>query len=111
MVKNLRKLRMNKGISQQRLAEVIGTSQQSINKYENHKIEPDIETLIRIADYFKTSVDYLVGHTHFREPMTLTSAHQWSEKQLSLISAYQMLNKREQESIDLILENYTNKRI
>ena len=111
MLENLKRLRIEAGVSQKSLAEAIGVSQQSINKYENHKIEPDIETLIRIADYFKTSVDYLVGHTHFREPMTLTSAHQWSKKQLSLISAYQMLNKREQESIDLILENYTNKRI
>ena len=111
MLENLKRLRIETGVSQKSLAEAIGVSQQSINKYENHKIEPDIETLIRIADYFKTSVDYLVGHTHFREPMTLTSANQWSEKQLSLISAYQMLNKREQESIDLILENYTNKRI
>ena len=111
MLENLKRLRIEAGVSQKSLAEAIGVSQQSINKYENHKIEPDIETLIRIADYFKTSVDYLVGHTQIREPMTLTSAHKWSEKQLSLISAYQMLNKREQESIDLILENYTNKRI
>ena len=36
MVKNLKFLRTNKGLSQQQLAEVIGTSQQSINKYENH---------------------------------------------------------------------------
>lgn len=111
MLENLRRLRIEAGVSQKSLAESIGVSQQSINKYENHKIEPDIETLIRIADYFKTSVDYLLGHTHLREQITSASAHNWSEKELSLISAYQMLNKREQESIDLILENYTNKRI
>ena len=38
-------------------------SQQSINKYENHNIEPDIDTLIRLADYFNVSIDYLVGRT------------------------------------------------
>ena len=62
MVKNLRTLRMSKGISQQQLADVIGTSQQSINKYENHNVEPDISTLIMLADYFQVSVDYLIGH-------------------------------------------------
>ena len=62
VVKNLRTLRMSKGISQQQLADVIGTSQQSINKYENHNVEPDISTLIMLADYFQVSVDYLIGH-------------------------------------------------
>ncbi|MGN0501777.1 MAG: helix-turn-helix transcriptional regulator, partial [Ruminococcus sp.] len=35
MVKNLKLLRTKKGLSQQQLADIIGTSQQSINKYEN----------------------------------------------------------------------------
>ena len=51
MIKNLKELRIQKGISQQKLADVIGISQQSINKYENHNIEPDIATLILIANY------------------------------------------------------------
>lgn len=53
MIQNLKILRNKKGISQQKLADAIGVSQQSINKYENHKIEPDIDTLIKIADFFK----------------------------------------------------------
>ena len=63
MVENLKKLRTNTNISQQQLADVIGVSQQSINKYENHGVEPDIATLIAIANYFSTSVDYLIGNT------------------------------------------------
>ena len=45
MVKNLKYLRTRYGISQQQLAEIAGVSQQSVNKYENHNIEPDIRTL------------------------------------------------------------------
>ena len=33
-----------------------------VNKYENHNVEPDISTLIMLADYFQVSVDYLIGH-------------------------------------------------
>ena len=62
MVANLKKLRSEYNISQQQLADVIGVSQQSINKYENHKIEPDIETLKTMANFFNTSIDYLVGY-------------------------------------------------
>ena len=63
MLENLKSLRKAAAISQKQLADAIGVSQQSINKYEYHNIEPDIGTLIRIADFFDTSVDYLIGHT------------------------------------------------
>ncbi len=43
MVKNLKRLRSKAGISQRELAEIVMVSQQSINKYENHNVEPDIE--------------------------------------------------------------------
>lgn len=61
MIKNLKKLRNEHGLSQQQLADSIGVSQQSINKYENHNIEPDIATLMAIASLFNTTIDYLVG--------------------------------------------------
>lgn len=62
MVERLKELRTEFNISQQQLADVIGVSQQSINKYENHNVEPDIETLKAMANYFNVSIDYLVGH-------------------------------------------------
>lgn len=74
MVKNLKKLRAEYGISQQQLADVIGVSQQSINKYENHNVESDIETLGAMADYFNVSIDYLVGHDNARSSDTDTAA-------------------------------------
>ncbi len=64
MVENLKKLRIKHKISQKQLADVIGVSQQSINKYENHNIEPDIDTLKSLANYFNTSIDYLVGYSN-----------------------------------------------
>ena len=63
MIKNLRMLRESHGISQQKLADAIGISQQSVNKYENHQTQPDIVTLIQMADFFHTSVDFLIGHS------------------------------------------------
>ena len=57
MLPNLKLLRKEYGISQQRLADVLGVSQQSINQYENHRVEPDIRVLSALADYFNTSID------------------------------------------------------
>ncbi len=68
MLARLRELRKEFGVSQLQLAIKLGISQQSINKYENHNIEPDIFLLCKIADYFATSVDYIIGRTDVREP-------------------------------------------
>ena len=66
MLENLKKLRAELKTSQAVLAEAIGVTQQSINKYENHNVEPDIESLQRMADYFGTTIDYIVGHSELR---------------------------------------------
>lgn len=69
MIKNLKKLRLEKGISQQKLADILGVSQQAINKYENQNSEPDIDMLIAMADYFGTTVDYLIGNCEEKKDM------------------------------------------
>lgn len=60
-MENLKKLRKEQNISQEKLGEAVFVSQQSIYKYEHGITEPRIETLVRLADYFDTSIDYLVG--------------------------------------------------
>ena len=45
MMKNLKMLRMEKNLSQQQLANILHTSQQSIYKYENDITSPNLETL------------------------------------------------------------------
>ena len=72
-MENLKKLRKQHKLSQQKLADILHISQQSIYKYENDITFPDIEILIQMADYFSTSIDYLVGYTdisHKIEPVT-----------------------------------------
>ena len=109
MLENLKVLRSEFAITQKQLADVIGVSQQSINKYENHNIEPDIETLKRIADYFDTSIDFLVGFSSERRKTGLSNSQDISRQESSLIRKYRILTPKEKQSIDLILENYLNK--
>ena len=59
----LRELRKKKGISQLRLATELNTTQNTISRYETGEREPGIDELIKIADYFNVSVDYLIGRT------------------------------------------------
>ena len=106
MLKNLKALRDEGGISQRQLAEAIGVSQQSINKYENHNIEPDIGTLIRIADYFNTSVDYLVGHTDNRRKIEPVRTYELNTQEQQLIDAYRKLNQKQKAAIAAVTDSY-----
>ena len=60
----LREIRRAKGISQLKLAMDLNTSQNTISRYETGEREPGIKELIRLADYFNVSVDYLIGRTN-----------------------------------------------
>ena len=59
----LKELRKKKGISQLKLATDLNTTQNTISRYETGEREPGIDELIKIADYFNVSVDYLIGRT------------------------------------------------
>lgn len=56
-------LRKERKISQKKIAEAIGMSEQAYQKYEYNKREPAYQKLIAIAEYFNVSIDYLVGRT------------------------------------------------
>lgn len=59
----LKELRKNRNISQVRLALDLNMNQNSISRYETGEREADYQTLIKIADYFHVSIDYLLGRT------------------------------------------------
>lgn len=106
MLENLKRLRELSGTTQRQLAEAIGVSQQSVNKYENHNIEPDIETLIRIADYFNTSVDCVIGHgkasINSADPDTL----ELSAAESVLILRYRRLDPKQRKCIETVIDSY-----
>ena len=62
-VMRLQELRKKKGITQLRLATELNTTQNTISRYETGEHEPGIAELIKLADYFNVSVDYLIGRT------------------------------------------------
>lgn len=63
----LKRLRMEKGITQKELADRLHISRSTIAGYESLGKEPDGEKLCALADFFGVSVDYLLGVTDSRE--------------------------------------------
>ncbi|MFD0717236.1 helix-turn-helix domain-containing protein [Paenibacillus sp. GCM10027626] len=58
---HLRQLRKSHGMTQEQLAGFLNMAKSTISQYENNINEPDLHTLIRIADLFAVSLDELVG--------------------------------------------------
>ena len=106
MIANLKKLREKKGLSQQALADIFEISQQSVNKYENHETEPDIRMLTQLADFFETSVDYLVGNTDIQHKIEPVHPYELNAEEAELLEKYRMLRPEERERIRMVIDNY-----
>ena len=65
MGNRIRDLREDKDMRQSDLAEAVGIDQRTISNYETGKTNPDSEALIKLADFFGVSIDYLVGRTNY----------------------------------------------
>lgn len=59
----LKKLRKERNISQLKLALDLNMNQNTVSSYENMEREADYATLIKFADYFNVSLDYLLGRS------------------------------------------------
>ena len=66
--KVLAKLRRQKGISQKKAAEELGISPALLSHYENGIRECGLDFLLRIADYYSVSCDYLLGKSDIKNP-------------------------------------------
>ena len=90
----LKELREARSLSQDDLGNALGLSKSSISNYENGYRQPDMETLISIADYFDVTVDYVVGRSSLPN-------FEISPKEEIILQVYRSLPE---DKRDLILE-------
>ena len=62
---NLRLLRETEKLKQSELAQKLGVTQRKVSYWETGKIEPNLEDLCKIADFFIVSIDDLIGRSLF----------------------------------------------
>lgn len=62
--KRIKKLRKSRNISQKAFGEIFNVSQQAVWKWESDLNEPDASTLVKIADFFGVSCDFLLGRAN-----------------------------------------------
>ena len=57
----LKELRIEKGLSQRKLGELLGVCNQTVSFWETGSREPDLDALVKIAAFFEVSVDFLLN--------------------------------------------------
>ena len=65
---NIRSLRLDRGYTQKQIAEILGISQNTYSQYEIGVLNYPVDALIKLADFYQVSVDYLLGRTPCKEP-------------------------------------------
>ena len=121
-MENLRKLRQERNLTQQRLAQLLGTTQQSVHKYETGKAQADQQMLMAMADFFHTSVDYLIGYTDNPAPNRTTTDSDTTNTAVSSpesreyfattpkeryhLAMYRRLSSHHQQCLDSLLEEF-----
>lgn len=66
--RRIRDIREDNDLTQQQIAEILGTSQTMYARYERGANELPIRHLIRLAEYYRLSTDYLLGLTNEKKP-------------------------------------------
>ena len=96
----LRELRKNRGLTQKDVATKISVSPQSYGYYENEINHPDPQTLIKLADFFGCSIDYLVGREDdFGNVSVSSSPSDLTKDEKTLLERFRKLGPFERESI------------
>ena len=96
----IKEFRIKNNYSQQEIAKLLNTSQSNYSKYERNEIEPDLKTLIRLADYFHTTIDSLLEH----EIPYLLDKSILTNEQSNLIDKITNLNKEQCMLVDAYIE-------
>jgi len=60
-VKNLKRLREKRGLTQREVAELVGVTPLTLSQWESDRATPTVENLMALADVFRVSMDFLVG--------------------------------------------------
>ena len=90
----IKDLREDKKESQQKLAMLLNVSQTMISRYELEQAYPDVEMLIKLAQHFGVSVDYLIGVSESKLPYTKSNL---SEQEQQMLFLFKRLSKTQKE--------------
>lgn len=88
-------LRKEQGMTQEQLGDYLNLSRSSVKGYENEGVEPSLSVLVKLADIFNVSLDYLLGRTEEKNNINLLNqdAKDFLLKIIELANDYKITKK------------------
>ena len=99
-MKNLKEIRKLHKLTQIKVADDLHFAHTTYTAYENGKIQPSTQTMIKLADYFNTTIDALVGH----ETRHIIDTSAMSMAKIELINQIKQLDENTVNSVNGFLQ-------
>lgn len=100
---NLKELRLQKGLRQIDIAKEFNIAKSTYCCYEKGINEPDIKTLIKLADYFYCSIDYLLGRES-EDGTIYIRGYDLSNEEIALIDSLRKMEQSDREFIIKLIQ-------
>lgn len=102
----LANLRENLGLTQKELAAKLNVGRSTISDYEKGTTQPSYDVLIKLADFFDVSLDYLFGRTEIKASMKKLESKLRTRNGTVPIDLIFRLNDIDKEAVGMVLYSY-----
>lgn len=109
MENNLKNIRNSKNLLQTKVAMDLNTTQETISSYETGRIFPNADMLIALADYYNTSIDYLLCRTKYDLPIDDIKPNNISESDFILLNKINKLSSINKAKIEGYIDGLNDK--
>lgn len=103
MQNKLAELRKERNMSQKEFSKIFNVAQNTISQWEQGKRNMDTEILLKLADFFQVTTDYLLGRSE--AALRPANAFVLSASEEMMVKKYRTLPPLSQETIDTVLES------
>ncbi|HJA48087.1 MAG TPA: helix-turn-helix domain-containing protein [Candidatus Agathobaculum intestinipullorum] len=95
----IKKLRSEAGLLQADLAKKLKIRQNTVSNWETGRHEPDQDALREMSKIFGVSIDYILGNTDIKSPLTSEDISGLTEKQIKILEMMDKLPEQDQDEI------------
>lgn len=109
MKNNLKEVRNSKNLLQTKVAMDLNITQETISSYETGRVFPSSDMLIKLADYYNTSIDYLLCRTKYNMPIDDVKPNNVSDTDFILLNKINKLSPINKAKAQGYIDGLTDK--
>ena len=109
MKNNLKQIRNSKNLLQTKVAMDLNITQETISSYETGRVFPSSDMLIKLADYYNTSIDYLLCRTNYDMPINTIKPNNISNTDFLLLNKINKLSNTNKSKAEGYIDGLNDK--